>query len=106
MRKFRIKIRAWWASSDFVTIVYSTNGIFWKKIRKCERDVMDGWYYMTPLVIHFTNAGSVLKDFPTLESVLKYDTEQRKKVNSYNNDVLDFQKRKDEEKNKIYNKFS
>ena len=105
MGKFRIKIIAWLHSDDYVQFKYSTNGIIWHKIRNCERDILDNWYYMKPLTISYKDAESTVSKFQSLDDIHKYEQSQKDKVTQYNADIDANNKRIRSEKAAVYNRF-
>lgn len=106
MGKFRIKISSSWFSEDYIVLKYSTNGIFWKKVREYEYDIMDEWCYMSTKTSHFSNAKELLSKFKTIEDVKRYEEEERRKVIKHNAEISERNKRHKEELNNVYRQFS
>lgn len=104
MGKFRIKIREWWASDEFANIIYSTNGIIWNKIKNCEYDISDEWYYMKPIKIHFTNCESYIKKFSNIDDIHKFEQKEKERMDKYNDEITKQNNRKKLERQKVYNK--
>jgi hypothetical protein len=106
MGKFRIKITAWWASNEYVQFKYSTNGIIWRKIYKCEYEILDEWYYMQPLTTHYSNSESTIAKFKTIDDIRKYEQEEKQKLIKYNADIDARNKRKEAERKAVYKRFT
>jgi len=105
MGKFRIKISSSWFSDDFIILKYSTNGLFWKKIYQYEYDSLDNWCYMVIKTEHYKNAEYLLSKFKSIDDIIKYEEEERKKGVEHNNQISKRNKKLKEDKQKIYQKF-
>lgn len=106
MGKFRIKITAWWASADYIQYKYSTNGIFWHRIYKCEYEILDEWYYMKPRTDYYSNAKYVIDEFKSVDDIRKYEDNQRAMMIKYNAEIKAIKDRHKKDRNDVYNKFS
>lgn len=106
MGKFRIKISESWFSKDYIVLKYSTNGIFWKTIQEYEYDVLDEWCYMVTKTASFKNAEYLLSKFKTLDDVIKYENEEKQRVDKQNKAISERNERHIKERNDIYAKFS
>lgn len=105
MGKFRIKVIPWWASDDYVQFKYSTNGIIWHKIRHCEREVLDDWYYMEPLTVRYIYAESTVAKFQSIDDIRKYEQLEKDKLVKRNAEIDAYNKRKKAEKEAVYKRF-
>ena len=106
MGKFRIKIKAWWCSDDYVQFIYSTNGIRWHKVHALDYDILDEWYYMRPLTVEYYDCERYINKFKTINDIHKYEQEEEKRVNENNNQMSKRDKLNKEKKQAIYNKFA
>lgn len=106
MWKFRIKISSSWFSNDYVSFKYTTNGIFWKRVRTYEYDVLDKWCYMTTLYKQIKYVEDTMSQFKTLDDIKKYEAEQLQRVIKRNNEIAESNKKSSAKKSEIYNKFS
>jgi len=106
MGKFKIKITQWWASENYVHIIYSTNGIFWHKIKNCEYDFSDEIYYMTPICISFDKCESLLQSFNCLDDIKKYEQEEKDRMIYCNNQIYKKRKQKQDELKSIYKRIN
>lgn len=104
MSKFRIKISPWYASDDFFTVKYSTNGIFWKTLKQYKYDVLDEWCYMVSAIFNYTDAEYIMSKFKNMEDIIKYEETERKRVIDHNKEIKDKRKRVKETKKLIYKK--
>lgn len=105
MGKFRVKIVPTWFSDTYAILKYSTNGIFWKKLYTYDYDILDEWCYMSPRTFHFSNSESVIKQFKSIEDILRYEKEQELKVIAHNKEISKLNKEIKKSKQDIYKKY-
>lgn len=105
MSNFKTKICSWWVSDDYVILKYKVNFFFWKTLKRCEKDLLDGNYYIVDYVTHFTNSEFVINKFKSLQDIKNYEAEQLRFLIENNKEV----KRKRNEiknmKNEIFKKY-
>jgi len=106
MGKFRIKISSSWFSKDYVKLKYTTNGIFWKTIKCCDRDLLDNRCYMITKTVHFSNVKEVLSRFKTIDDVISFEQKEREKVIKHNREISCMNKKHKEKRNEVYKKYS
>lgn len=106
MGKFRIKIIPWWVSDDYVQFKYSTNGIIWYKIHHSKRDVLDNYFYMEPLTIHYTDAERTVAKFQSINDIRNYEQIEKDKLVKYNTEKDVNDKLKSLEKEATYKRFN
>jgi hypothetical protein len=106
MGKFRIKISSTWLFDELVVFKYSTNGIFWKKI-KCQRfDIFSKKSYMGTKIKNYIFAEEIISRFKTIEDVRKYEEEEKQLVIEFNKKFYERKKKERDEKKNIYKQFS
>lgn len=105
MGKFRIKVVSWWASDDYVQLKYSTNGIIWRKVNSCTREILNNRYYMRPLTISYKDAERTVAKFQSIDDIRKYEQDEKDKLMKYNAEIDAHNKRKKAEKEAVYKKF-
>jgi hypothetical protein len=103
---FKIKIASSWFSEDYIVLKYTTNGIFWKKVKEYEYDILDKWCYMTTKTSSFDNAKYLLEKFNTLEKVKQYEDEQRGRVRKHNVEISAKNKKHKDKRQEIYKQYS
>ncbi len=106
MGKFRAKISPSWFSDTWISLRYSTNGIFWKSLRACERGFGSDWYFMETESFHYSNAGEILKRFDSIEKIKEFEAMEQAEVDRHND--AETKKRKEDKaaKKVIYDKYS
>lgn len=106
MGKFRIKISPSWFSKDYIVLKYSTNGIFWKRIKCYYYDIVDNWCYMSTKTSDFNNAKELLSKFKTIDDVKRYEEVERQRVLNDNTEISESNRKHKEKRNNIYRQFS
>jgi len=105
MGKFRIKVSSWWANPDYMNLIYSTNGIIWHSIKKCEYDSFGDYYFMDSLHKHYNSCSTYIKKFTNINDVREFHKKESEKVKRLNDEIKRRDKRKKEERKAVYKKF-
>ncbi len=105
MGRYRIKISSAWYSEDYIILRYSTNGIFWKSVKYCKEEILEGWYYMETKVNHFNDAKDLLQEFNSLEKVKQYEANERAKLKKYNAETTERRRLHKEKRKNIYTQY-
>lgn len=106
MSKYRIKIAPTWFSDDYIVLKYSTNGIFWRRIKAYHYESLDNWCYLTTKIIQISDAEFYINKFKTIQDVINFEKEESKKVENHNNEVLKRNNIHKKYRDEVYKRFS
>lgn len=80
MGKLRIKAVQCYYLEDHAFAKYTTNGIFWKKIKGCRWDGLRMRFEFVPEKVPFSGFDTFIAQFKTIEDIKEYEKDRKRAV--------------------------